>query len=244
MRFIICTVVTLLIKSSFQYAFLANECKYKLSNGIEVNLDKLRREHDYIFWKDGFTYFANFCGSLSRECDGREIPAAVYTYGENFNNTCIMPLSDSFKIEVDYVNLENISTCLKLNLPEGGVCNMNPNKFYKVYYIIMCDLAEEGNFNDIIQKDDCTYEYYFSSKYGCYNTNYHDQPYADYVMYIIVLSFVFSAYCIGYLILNYKTNLEDGLIKALPHTSFWSSKVTRLIIFIDWLYEIVKKRHS
>jgi hypothetical protein len=247
MKFIFPTllIIAALQPSIRSYSFLANECQYDLSNGLNIDISGLRKPQDYKLTQGAFTYYANFCGSLNRDCNGREIPAAVYSYGEHFDQTCIMPLADSFKIDADFMDKDNKSKGLKLDVPEGGVCNMNRDRFYKVTYHLMCDLAVEGVFNNVVKADDCTYEFYFLSKYGCYSTYYKNQSYlTTYVINVMILSCILGAYCIGYMMFNYRKNPEDGLVKALPHRSFWTNWISKGSDSLDWLYQVVRRKNN
>ena len=110
----------------------------------------------------------------------------------------------------------------------------------------MCDLSVEGaKLVNVLQINNCTYEYHFTSRYGCYTTFIKDFRYISiYVMFIMMVSMVMIGYCFGFMILNYRNCPEDGVIKALPHRSFWISVVRNVSHFIDVLYKIVKRKHN
>jgi hypothetical protein len=190
--------------------------------------------------------FVALCKSLAVA----EMPQPRFTAIVNISLTlddsvCIMPLSDSFKIEADYIDTVDKSKGVKLNLPEGGVCAMDPNKFYKVYYQVNCDLGVEGEFTNVVKLDDCTYEYHFTSKHGCYTK--HTQyllTFTSMTTYIIVVSFLMVIYCIGFMVLNYRTNPEDGIIKALPNRPFWTKLIEKSEDSITGLYNLVKRKQN
>jgi hypothetical protein len=243
---------TLLILLSFnltsQYSLRANDCTFELPNGFNVNLSSLQQTQDYKFEKDSFTYYANFCGSTHKQCNGRNIPASVFTYSiykiTLDDSTCIMPLSDSFKVSADFVDPENKSTGIKLGLPQGGQCAMDPNHFYQVYYYLMCDLSVEGaKFQSVVQINNCAYEYRFTSRSGCYTVHDYGNM-STYALYVFMVSMVMIAYCLGFMMVNYQRCPEDGVVKALPHRTFWVNNVGRFSGFINWLYENLKRKNN
>ncbi len=92
---------------------------------------------------------------------------------------------------------------------------------YKLSYIIYCDLTEEIRFKTIRKISTCIYEYHFVSKHACYSNFIKDSSFSSKKI-LFFLIVIFSIYCIGFLVMNYRNNPDDGLIKALPHRNFWN----------------------
>lgn len=100
---------------------------------------------------------------------------------------------------------------------------------YKLSYNLYCDMTEEIRFKTIRKISTCIYEYHFLTKHACYANFIHESSFSSKkILFFLIL--VFSIYCVGFSILNYRNNPDDGLIKALPHRNFWSEFYENVVI--------------
>ena len=72
----------------------------------------------------------------------------------------------------------------------------------------------------ILKLQSCAFEYHFKTKYGCPETFVRNESFGSkqILIWFVVL---FSLYCVGFSVMNYRSNPEDGLMKAFPHRDFW-----------------------
>jgi hypothetical protein len=90
-----------------------------------------------------------------------------------------------------------------------------------VTYIMRCDMNKEIEFESIVKRQSCSYDFYFATKWACqsnfisHGSNFNSK---NILIYLII---IFSMYCVGFSFMNYRNNPEDGLLKSLPHREFW-----------------------
>jgi hypothetical protein len=61
---------------------------------------------------------------------------------------------------------------------------------------------------------------------------------------LLILIVIFSFYCIGCTILNFRSNPEDGMIKALPNREFWTEFFVNVRAGINIAYKHIKTRFT
>jgi hypothetical protein len=91
---------------------------------------------------------------------------------------------------------------------------------YKLTYLLYCDQSEEIRFKTIRKVSTCIYEYHFLTKRACYSNFTTSSAFSSKVI-LFYLTIIFSVYCLGFSVMNYRNNPDDGLIKSLPHRNFW-----------------------
>lgn len=82
--FLLILLPTIIFSSNIRLAEGLESCQYTLSDGSKLDLRHLRRNYDYIFQMNRYTYKANFCGPLEDKCPGSMAPAAVFIRSKKF----------------------------------------------------------------------------------------------------------------------------------------------------------------
>jgi len=75
---------TIIFSSNIRLTEGLESCQYTLSDGSKLDLRHLRRNYDYIFQMNRYTYKANFCGALEDKCPGSIAPAAVFIRSKKY----------------------------------------------------------------------------------------------------------------------------------------------------------------
>lgn len=120
---------------------------------------------------------------------------------------------------MEYIDPINPSTGVKITLPPGDKCYFGGGS-YTVSYLLFCDLIHDIDFDTIIKSQTCNFEYHFRTKYACPQAFIKSEVFGSKSI-LLGLIFIISFYCIGFSFLNYRSNPEDGLMKAMPHREFW-----------------------
>jgi hypothetical protein len=120
---------------------------------------------------------------------------------------------------MEYIDPRTPSLGVKIAMPPGDKCYFGGGS-YQLTYFLTCDPNYEMNFDTIIKLQTCNFEYHFKTKFGCPETFVKSEAFGSKSI-LVGLIFIFSFYCIGFSFLNYRSNPEDGLMKAMPHREFW-----------------------
>lgn len=110
---------------------------------------------------------------------------------------------------------------MKLSFPPGDMCFFGGGKFNLVY-ILECDTTVDSQLFSVTKKQMCDYEFKFKTKMAC-QTNFEKSSSFSSKGILFALIALFSVYCLGFFLKNYRENPEDGVMKALPHREFWSN---------------------
>lgn len=120
---------------------------------------------------------------------------------------------------------------LKLTFPEGERCYLGKGN-YQLSYLLKCDPQQELQFDTVRKEGVCIIEFNFFTKYACLHFSYKSSSSifsssGDSILtsknILLTLVIVSILYVIVFTFINYRKNPEDGIIKSLPHRSFWSS---------------------
>lgn len=212
------------------------DCEYSMSDGSKYNFAKLRKENgDYEYSFTRYIYKANFCGPLNSKCvTSPNTPAALFMRGKDqfiLGNSCITRYSPEWKPTVSYLDSLIKTQGLKMIFPAGERCYLGHGN-YQLVYLLKCDPNHELMFDTVRKISNCEIEFNFFTKYSCLHFSYK----SSFSIFsstgessitpkgiLITMIIVFSIYLTVFSFLNYRKNPEDGLIKSLPHRSFWSS---------------------
>ena len=232
-----------------------HDCEYELKDGNKYNFSKLRKltgDYEYVYGR--YTYKANFCGPLNTKCvTSPNTPAGLFLRGNlsyQLGTSCITRYAPEWKPTVDYMDSLLKIQGLKLTFTEGEKCYLG-NGNYQLTYLLKCDPNQEIKFDTVWKINTCHMEYSFFTKYACVHFAYKssfsifsgssDSMFSS-KNFVFTLLIIFILYTIGFTYLNYKKNPEDGLIKSLPHRSFWSNLFNNAIFGCEITLNFIKSK--
>jgi len=122
---------------------------------------------------------------------------------------------------MDYIDRSVPNKGVKIIIPGGDRCYVATSQ-YTVEYVMKCDMNKEIEFETIVKKQYCGFEYHFASKYAC-PAYFIQESSINSKKILFFLIIIFTLYCIGFSYKNYRENPEDGILKAFPHREFWGN---------------------
>lgn len=141
---------------------------------------------------------------------------------------------------MEYLDENNTSLGVKLVFPPGEKCFMSGVK-YSLSYHLKCNLNTELEFTAIKKITSCIYEYHFDTKYAC-PQNFLMPSYWTSKKILFFILFLFTSYCVGFSVMNYRSNPEDGIVKSLPHRMFWREFIENAILGAKIIFNFVKDK--
>jgi hypothetical protein len=138
------------------------------------------------------------------------------------DNICFNHVSSDWDgSKLQYIDDTSPSKGLKMSLPPGDLCFFGGGKFNLVY-LLECDTTVDAQLISVTKKQLCDYEFKFKTKSAC-QANFEKASSLSSKGILLALIVLFSVYCLGFFLKNYRENPEDGVMKALPHREFWSN---------------------
>lgn len=141
---------------------------------------------------------------------------------------------------MEYIDDNNINFGVKLTFPPGEKCFMSAIS-YSLSYHMNCNLNKEIEFTSIKKISSCIYEYHFETKYAC-SINFITSSIWTSKNVLLIIFFLFTFYCVGFSVMNYRKNPEDGVIKSLPHREFWREFFDNANVGASIIFKFVREK--
>ena len=216
--------------------FYSKTCSVTLPNGVNYNLSSLANLGEVNRQVSHFNYRASFCSALTNPCSKKvSSPASVFIKGHT-NDICYIYFAEFWQPTASFLDPQNENAGIKLKLQLGDKCYPSGTN-YSVEYHMHCDPTQELLFTNVLKISNCDYHYVFSTKYGCLSAA--DKGYLSIFTntsgevssfrILLFLCLIFTCYVGIFIVINYRKNPKDGLVKGIPHRQFW-------IKFLNYAY--------
>ena len=112
---------------------------------------------------------------------------------------------------------------------------------HEINYIMRCDMNKEIDFETMVKRQNCSYDFHFGTKWACPSNFLSSGSHFNSKSILIYLIIIFCVYCVGFSFKNYRNNPEDGLLKALPHREFWADFIDNAKLGVNLIVKKVKE---
>jgi len=234
-------IIVLSLLSSVHSQFSESKnCVFTSPEGYTFDLTQMRKSsYDYRYDYFKYTYKANFCGQLVSTCNMSDAPSALFLR----RGICVGKFSKFWSgVKAAYLDKDIKTNGVKLAFQTGERCVNSYNSEYSVNYTIKCDPNSygSGKLETVRKLGTCSYDFVFSSKYGCPLAS--SSAGSASVSILFYLSLIFSTYLVIFTYKNYKENPEDGVVKALPHREYWREFFEYAVIGYHFSHDFAKEK--